>query len=103
MQALLNESPAERVALGGYGFPVVWAAVFAAGIGLHQPLPSLDPSGRVAEAFPSLRSPAFLATGPYPGALAFVRHDVGPTEDLSQAGAHDVSGGHGRFAAPGNA
>jgi Bax protein len=101
MQASLIESPADRGALGGYGFPAVWAAVFAAGIGLYPSLPTLDPSGKADEmAFPSLQAPAFLASGPYPATMTFVRHD--PLE-VALAGTTDLSGGHGRFAAPGNA
>jgi Bax protein len=101
MQALLNESPADGGALGGYGFPVVWAALFAAGIGLHQPLPTLDSLNGDELTFPSLRAPIFLANSPYPSTLTFVRHDAEPSVAL--AGAHDLWGGHGRFAAPGNA
>jgi Bax protein len=102
MQASLNVSPADPGALCGYGFPVVWAAVFAAGIGLYQPLPSLDPSLDAA-AFPSLKPPVYLAASPYPTTLTFVRHDLPTAEEIAVAGLRDVSGGHGRFAAPGNA
>jgi Bax protein len=102
MQALLNEAPVERATFGGYGFPVVWAAVFAAGVGLHQPLPSPSSAGDESS-FPSLRSPTFLSTSPYPATITFVRHDVVAMQELAQAGPHDLWGGHGRFAAPGNA
>jgi len=97
-----------------YAFPVVWAAVLATGVGLGEPLPSLDiesylsfaPVGTANAASPE--EPAFLAMNPEPEALTFVRHDftrhdVNELEDLYHRSSHEITGGHGRFAAPGNA
>ncbi len=101
MQASLTGSPVDRVALYGYGFPVVWAAVFAAGVGLYEPLPSTDPSllALNGDAFLSSKPPVFLAAGPYPATLTFVQHDMAAAQEVAQ----NILGGHGRFAAPGNA
>ena len=65
-----------------YAFPAVWVAVFATGVGLSEPLPSLDvapylsfaPIG-VANAT-TLEQPAFLALNAEPESLTFVRHDA---------------------------
>ncbi len=97
-----------------YAFPVVWAAVLATGVGLGEPLPSLDiesylffaPVGTANAASPE--EPAFLAMNPEPEALTFVRHDFArhdgnELEDFYHRSPHETTGGHGRFAAPGNA
>ena len=87
-----------------FAFPAVWAAVFVAGVGAHEPLPAEDASSflsfntgaQAATATPSM----FFALAAQPPSLTFVRHDVEPDEAI---GAREASGGHGRFAAPGNA
>lgn len=90
-----------------YAFPVVWAAVLATGVGLGEPLPSLDvapylffaPVGTANAASPEDLS--FLAMDAEPEALTFVRHDVSEPDDVYYRSAREPS--HGRFAAPGNA
>lgn len=92
-----------------YAFPVVWAAVFATGVGLSEPLPSLDiapylsfgPTGSASAASPEEQ--ALLALDPDPEALTFVRHDLGEPDDIFNRYTRDPLLGHGRFAAPGNA
>jgi Bax protein len=88
-----------------YAFPVVWTAVFAAGIGLQQPMPDLDATLLLsfnviapAAAEPSLTAAA-VSSEPV---LAFVRHDIEPDEAMP-ASPRDATLAHGRFAAPGNA
>jgi len=86
-----------------FAFPVVWAAVLAAGIGLQQPLPNLDTTrlltfNVVAPAAAEVRQPA---ADPEP-VLTFVRHDIEPDEAMP-ASPRDAALAHGRFAAPGNA
>ncbi len=91
-----------------YAFPAVWAAVFATGVGLGEPLPSLDvpsflsfaPIGTASAASPD--QPAFLNAEP--DALTFVRHDATEPDDTFHPSTREASyTGHGRFAAPGNA
>ena len=93
-----------------YAFPAVWAAVFATGVGLGEPLPSIDvapflsfaPIGTASAASPD--QPAFLAMNAEPEALTFVRHDVSEPDDTFHRSTREASfPGHGRFAAPGNA
>jgi Bax protein len=92
-----------------YAFPAVWAAVLATGVGLSEPLPSLDvapyltfvPIGAASAASPE--QPAFLAMNAEPEALTFVRHDVSEPDDTFHRSTRETSLGHGRFAAPGNA
>jgi Bax protein len=83
----------------------VWAAVLVAGVGLRQPLPTIDTAAllsfTVGEPAESLPPPVFLVMDANPLSLTFVRHDV-VEADEGLYGARDV-GGHGRFAAPGNA
>jgi Bax protein len=88
-----------------FAFPAVWAAVFVAGVGAREPLPAEDASSflsfntggaQAATATPSMS----FALAARPPSLTFVRHDVEPDEAI---GAREASGGHGRFAAPGNA
>jgi Bax protein len=88
-----------------FAFPAVWAAVFVAGVGAREPLPAEDASSflsfntggaQAATATPSM----FFALAAQPPSLTFVRHDVEADE---ATGAREASGGHGRFAAPGNA
>src|SRR5216683_2650385 len=93
-----------------YAFAAVWAAVFATGVGLSEPLPSLDdvapylsfaPVGTASAA--PLEPPTFLAMNAAPEALVFVRHDVSEPDDTFHRSTRELSFGHGRFAAPGNA
>src|SRR5258708_12265357 len=64
-----------------YAFPAVWVAVFATGVGLSEPFPSVDvapylsfaPIG-VANAA-ALEQPAFLALNAEPAALPFLPPD----------------------------
>jgi len=92
-----------------YAFPAAWAAVLATGVGLYEPLPSLDVASflsfvsvRVSHA-ESVEQPAFLKMNAEPPALTFVRHEVSEPDDVSHRTTRESSGGHGRFAAPGNA
>lgn len=87
-----------------YAFPIVWTAVLALGIGLQRPLPEID--GSLLLSFnvipPAAAQPLVaLAAEPEP-MLSFVRHDIEPEEAVA-ASPRDIPGGHGRFAAPGNA
>jgi Bax protein len=92
-----------------YAFPAVWVAVFATGVGLSEPLPSLDvapylsfaPVGPASAASPE--QPAFLAMDAEPESLTFVRHDASEPDDIFHRPMREHSLGHGRFAAPGNA
>ncbi|HEY4893608.1 MAG TPA: glucosaminidase domain-containing protein [Reyranella sp.] len=84
-------------------------AVFATGVGLSEPLPSLDvapylsfaPIGVVNAA--TLEQPAFLALNAEPDSLTFVRHDAAEPDDVFHRPLRESAWGHGRFAAPGNA
>jgi len=92
-----------------YAFPAVWAAVFATGVGLGEPLPSFDvapylsfaPIGSAHARSPE--QPAFLAMDPEPESLTFVRQEATQPDDTFHSPTRDHSMGHGRFAAPGNA
>jgi Bax protein len=95
-----------RAVLAGgrlYAFPMAWAAMLAGGVALYRPLPEVDTSLLLsfnvippAAAEPRLAIP----TLPPDPMMTFVRFDVEP-EDAQPPSA--VAGGHGRFAAPGNA
>jgi Bax protein len=86
-----------------FAFPAVWAAVFATGVGWRQPLPTVDASSFLSfNAGAQVATPTqdvFFKLAAQPPSLTFVRHDVEPDE----SGVREASGGHGRFAAPGNA
>jgi len=91
-----------------YAFPAAWAAVLLTGIGLREPLPSLDasallnfnPIGQLASNLPDFLPPMNADTA----ALIFVRHDIeSPDGQAAPFNVRDIAGGHGRFAAPGNA
>ncbi len=87
-----------------YAFPIVWSAVLATGIGLQRPLPEIDTSQLLSFNVipPAAAEPWTIpANAPEP-MLTFVRHDIEPDEAVP-ASPRDVAGGHGRFAAPGNA
>lgn len=88
-------------------FPAAWATMLAAGLGFYEPLPSIDiashfsfvGSARAQNAEP----PAFLAMNAEPDALTFVRHEISEPDDVAHRSMRETTGGHGRFAAPGNA
>jgi Bax protein len=92
-----------------YAFPVAWAAMIATGVSLSEPLPTVDvapylsftPIGAASAASPGQL--AFLAMDAQPAALTFVRHDVSEPDDGLHVASREVTFGHGRFAAPGNA
>ena len=93
-----------------YAFPAVWAAVLATGVGLSEPLPSLDiapflafaPIGTANAASPDAHD--FAVLDPQPDAFTFLRK-IEPDEldDVYNRPAREPSMGHGRFAAVGNA
>lgn len=91
-----------------YAFPAVWAAVFATGVGLTEPLPSFDaasflsfaPIGSANAASPDQTS--FNALDAEPEALNFLPHQVAEPDDTFRSPTRDEWLGHGRFAAPGN-
>jgi len=99
--------PVRSVLEGGrlYAFPIVWTVLLASGIGLFRPLPAIDTSQRLSFDVipPAAAEPrrAIPALPPDP-MLTFVRFDVEP-EDALPSSPRDIAGGHGRFAAPGNA
>jgi Bax protein len=90
-----------------YAFPATWLAVLLTGLGLQQPLATIDaasllsflpPPPPPAGPLPEFTSPI----NPDTAALIFVRQDLA-AEDTSHFAVRDIAGGHGRFAAPGNA
>jgi Bax protein len=92
-----------------YAFPAAWAAMIATGVGLSEPLPTVDVAPYLSFATigtanaTSQGQPAFLAMDAQPAALTFVRHDVNEPDDGPHLAAREPMLGHGRFAAPGNA
>ena len=101
-----------------YAFPAAWAAMFTAGVGFHEPAPSIDVAsylsfvtvGSAQAQTQMLGEPVFLAVNADPAALIFVRHEMAEvadtprtSRDSTNASVNGSSGGHGRFAAPGNA
>ncbi len=92
-----------------YAFPAAWAAMVATGVGLSEPLPTVDVApylsfaaiGTASAASPE--PPAFPAMDSQPPALTFVRHDANETDDWPHLVVRETTLGHGRFAAPGNA
>jgi Bax protein len=88
-----------------YAFPVVWAAVLAAGLGLQRPLPNLESSLLLSfnVVAPAAAEPVLTIApvDPEPE-LTFVQHDIKPEEAMTSS-PRDFSGIHGRFAAPANA
>ncbi|MBN9090106.1 MAG: glucosaminidase domain-containing protein [Reyranella sp.] len=88
-----------------YAFPIVWSAVLVAGIGLQQPFPEMSTGQMLAF---NVIPPAAAETRPVAAAaspdpmLTFVRHEI-EVEDTVPVSAREIAGGHGRFAAPGNA
>src|SRR5262245_28489428 len=90
-----------------YAFPVAWTAVFAAGLSWHVPQPNVDDSAFLSFAPGSAQAATptqsmFFALATQPPSLTFVRHDH-EADEAVQTGTREASGGHGRFAAPGNA
>jgi len=88
-----------------YAFPIVWSAVLAAGVGLQRPLPDLDTTQLLSFNIipPAAAAEPWVSTANAPDPmLTFVRHDIEP-EEAVPASPRDIAGGHGRFAAPGNA
>jgi uncharacterized FlgJ-related protein len=88
-----------------FAFPAVWTAVLVAGVSAREPLPTEDASSFLffnsAQAQSATATPSmFFALAAQPPSLTFVRHDLEPDEAI---GTREASGGHGRFAAPGNA
>jgi Bax protein len=89
-----------------YAFPAAWAVVLLTGVGFRQPLPDIDassflsfgPVGHAAANLPEFNSPM----NPDTSALIFVRNDI-ESDAQTQFNVRDIAGGHGRFAAPGNA
>ncbi|MDP2329964.1 MAG: glucosaminidase domain-containing protein [Reyranella sp.] len=92
-----------------YAFPAAWAAMVAAGVGLSEPLPTIDVAPYLSFAAigtasaTSPEQPRFVTMDAQPAALTFVRHDVNETDDWPYPAARETTLGHGRFAAPGNA
>jgi len=92
-----------------YAFPAVWAAIVAAGVGLSEPLPTIDVAPYLSftaigtASATSPEQPAFLALDAQPAGLTFVRHDAHETDDWPHFTTREITLGHGRFAAPGNA
>lgn len=90
-----------------YAFPAAWAAVLATGVGFYKPLPSPDVpyvSLGVGSAYAQEAEPAPLQMVDLePAAIMFVRHEVSEPDDVAYRSTHEGAGGHGRFAAPGNA
>lgn len=94
-----------------YAFPAAWVAVLATGVGLREPLPTID-AGQLLSFNPPVQAPDSLPefTSPLNAdttALIFVSNDVVANNVEPDAQSHfnvrDIAGGHGRFAAPGNA
>lgn len=87
--------------------------MFTAGVGLYEPAPSIDVVSYLSFApissahAQTLGEPTFLAVNAEPAALIFVRHEMSEADDATVRSPRDsatgTSGGHGRFAAPGNA
>ncbi len=97
-----------------YAFPAAWAVVLLSGVGFRQPLPDIDassflsfsPVGHTEATLPEFNSPMNADTS----ALIFVRNDIDidtgaqtQADAQTQFNVRDIAGGHGRFAAPGNA
>lgn len=95
-----------------YAFPLVWTAVLATGVGFRHPTSASDiasffsfGSGARSDTAPA-RATAAVAPAAQAGApLVLARNDnvTQPDEARPFGGRGQTSGGHGRFAAPGNA
>lgn len=90
-----------------YAFPVVWLAVLATGTALYRPAPAVDAraslSARIGQPPAAPDTPVFLSKTPFAQEIAFVSHDADEAESMALVTTRDFLGGHGRFAAPGNA
>jgi Bax protein len=92
-----------------YAFPAVWAAVFATGVGLSEPLPSFDAAPYLSFApigsanARTADQPVMPALDAEPQALTFVHLEPTEPDDIFHLSSREPSIGHGRFAAPGNA
>ena len=92
-----------------YAFPAAWAAMAAAGVGFSEPLPNVDvapylsfaPIGAASAA--TEEQPTFVVMDAQPAALTFVRHEVSEPDDGPHFFSREITLGHGRVAAPGNA
>lgn len=93
-----------------FAFPATCVALFSAGVGLGEPLPSIDVAPHVSFAPISAASaamppqqPGLLVPERVPETLVFVRHEPSESDDVFHRWTRETSWGHGRFAAPGNA
>ena len=92
-----------------FAFPAAWAAVLATGVGFYKPLPSVDVTPYlsfvgVGSAYAQdAERTSYPVLDAEPAALIFVRHEMSEPDDVTHRSTRDGSGGHGRFAAPGNA
>src|SRR5690349_5790316 len=89
-----------------YAFPIVWSAVLVAGISLQRPFPEINAGQMLAfNVIPPAAAetrPVVAAASPDP-MLTFVRHEIEVEDTVPVSAREIVAGGHGRFAAPGNA
>src|SRR5258708_20991486 len=95
-----------------YAFPAAWAAVLITGIGLREPVQAVDLSTQLTFAGDSevpvvLETPQiFLAMDSDPTLAVLGSQEAGEPESPGPVTSRDFAGfvgGHGRFAAPGNA
>jgi Bax protein len=88
-----------------YALPLAWCAVLATGLGLYRPVPDLAVGSLLGFNVigPAAAEPVMAAAANPPDPmLTFVRHEV-ELEEVAPPSAREIAGGHGRFAAPGNA
>ena len=102
----LSMRPARQIARQ-FAFPIAWAAVLAAGIGIREPVQAFDLASylsfiEMGERPVVLATPLAVLAGagdnPAPGL-----HELGDADEIARRGSRESSGAHGRFAAPGNA
>lgn len=91
-----------------YAFPAAWAVVLATGVFLFRPLPSADVAPYLAFGVGSAQAreadeASLFVPEAEPAALTFVRHEWSEPDDVAYRPMPESLGGHGRFAAPGNA
>jgi len=91
-----------------FAFPAAWAAVLATGIGIYRPASPVDAtalilSARLGPPAETAEPPCFLSKTTVAQQLTFVSHDQTAPEEIAPVTSRDFLGGHGRFAAPGNA
>ncbi|SKA10743.1 Bax protein [Enhydrobacter aerosaccus] len=96
-----------QLSIRHYAFPAVWLAVFATGVSLRHPVPQADAmaalSARIGEPADPAQPPPFLSNSPFPTSLTFAAPVPSELDQMMQVTSRDFLGGHGRFAAPGNA